>query len=302
MSFKCHKCPDCFLCARDLERHLARKIPCDQGNSYCLGCDGRFSCQKAVNLHIRLGRCKGKSDSQKVTELGEIVKDKDKEIEQLTKASSDFATMKEDYDAAMKENTLLLKENKQLTTENANLLETRSQLRLQVQEFSLGRSHIRQIFKFEVADMHLRGNYIVETFGISLDVPVDIRCIITKQGRAVEQSIADRSHDTLRKHPDNRIMCIKHCKDPGEAERNFKRMARGLKMLKSGTFPDGSRGTEFVVFLPEEAEQVFSMFTFATSSSSKDEELEELRMRLRIVERKEKKRKRREISGSDSES
>lgn len=191
-----------------------------------------------MNLHVRKGRCKGKSDSQKFTELEETIKDKDEEIEQLTVANSNFATMKQDHDEALKENTLLLKENKQLTIENAGLLETQSQLRIQLQELSFGRSSIRQIFKFEVADMHLRGNYMVETFGISLDVPVDIRCIITKQGRAVEQSIADRSYDTLRKHPDNRIMCIKHCKDPGEAERNFKRMTRGFKMLKSGTFPD----------------------------------------------------------------
>lgn len=57
-------CPKCFVqfvCQRDLENHLERKIPCDAGKYQCTGCHLRFTTQRSLNAHIENKRCKGKS-------------------------------------------------------------------------------------------------------------------------------------------------------------------------------------------------------------------------------------------------
>ena len=57
-------CPKCFVqfvCQRDLENHLNRKIPCDNGKFQCTGCNLRFTTKRSLNAHIEDKRCKGKS-------------------------------------------------------------------------------------------------------------------------------------------------------------------------------------------------------------------------------------------------
>ena len=50
-----------FVCQRDLENHLNRKIPCDNGKFQCTGCSLRFTTKRGLNAHIEDKRCKGKS-------------------------------------------------------------------------------------------------------------------------------------------------------------------------------------------------------------------------------------------------
>ena len=57
----CPKCFAQFVCQRDLENHLNRKIPCDTGKFQCTGCNLRFTTKRSLNAHIEDKRCKGKS-------------------------------------------------------------------------------------------------------------------------------------------------------------------------------------------------------------------------------------------------
>lgn len=86
MTFICEKCMKEFTCARDLERHLERKTPCDKGEVECPGCGGNFSCRKAVNLHLRKNRCKGKPTVVENRELAqelEVMKQRLEQQDQL---------------------------------------------------------------------------------------------------------------------------------------------------------------------------------------------------------------------------
>ena len=76
MAFKCPKCPAEFTTQRDLDRHLAKKNPCDKGPYRCDGCLMPFTSKRTLNEHVKKGRCKGKSMTQ-------VNQDLSQEIEQL---------------------------------------------------------------------------------------------------------------------------------------------------------------------------------------------------------------------------
>lgn len=73
MVFKCPKCPATFRCNQDLQRHLNRKKPCDQGKAQCEGCGSKYASEKALREHIREGRCKGKMPEARAEELADQV-------------------------------------------------------------------------------------------------------------------------------------------------------------------------------------------------------------------------------------
>lgn len=56
-------CPKCYLqcaTARDLEKHLERKVPCDAGKHECSGCGHAYTTKRGLDAHIANNRCKGK--------------------------------------------------------------------------------------------------------------------------------------------------------------------------------------------------------------------------------------------------
>lgn len=57
----CVKCYAEFATARDLERHLERKVPCDAGQHKCEGCGLGYKTKKSLQDHKK--RCKGKSQA-----------------------------------------------------------------------------------------------------------------------------------------------------------------------------------------------------------------------------------------------
>ena len=71
-------CPKChweFSSKRDLERHLQRKIPCDQGEFKCTGCSQGFQTKQSLKVHEQNGKCKGKKPMVAARELAEEVAD-----------------------------------------------------------------------------------------------------------------------------------------------------------------------------------------------------------------------------------
>lgn len=69
----CPKCCGEFASNRDLERHLQRKIPCDQGDFKCTGCSQPFQTKQSLTTHVKKGRCKGKKPMLAAKELSEEV-------------------------------------------------------------------------------------------------------------------------------------------------------------------------------------------------------------------------------------
>lgn len=63
----CVKCYAEFATARDLERHLDRKVPCDAGEHTCAGCCLNYKTKKSLQDHQK--RCKGKTSALQVKEL-----------------------------------------------------------------------------------------------------------------------------------------------------------------------------------------------------------------------------------------
>ncbi len=69
-------CPKCyweFPSKRDLERHLQRKIPCDQGEYKCNRCSQAFQTKQSLKVHEQNGKCKGKKPMVAARELAEEV-------------------------------------------------------------------------------------------------------------------------------------------------------------------------------------------------------------------------------------
>lgn len=71
MVVDCPKCPAQFATQRDLERHLERKIPCDQGSHKCEGCSSTFLTKRSLQEHLQKQRCKGKSAAVVSREIAE---------------------------------------------------------------------------------------------------------------------------------------------------------------------------------------------------------------------------------------
>lgn len=71
MVIYCPKCFGQFSSNRDLERHLQRKIPCDQGDFKCPGCSQPFLSKQSLNTHLKKQRCKGKKPMLAAQELSQ---------------------------------------------------------------------------------------------------------------------------------------------------------------------------------------------------------------------------------------
>lgn len=96
------------------------------------------------------------------------------------------------------------------------------------------------------------------------DLPDDY--IIAKFGRAVEQSIASRSSDTVNLHPDNCLLYARPCADPGEAERRLKHTLKAKKLRKTGKDAKGKNHTELVVFRASDANMIRRLIDVAIAS------------------------------------
>jgi hypothetical protein len=53
------------------------------------------------------------------------------------------------------------------------------------------------------------------------------------------------------------------CKTPGACEKKLKNILRNRGFLRTGNYPDGRRGTEFIVFHPDEAPEIREIFEIA---------------------------------------
>lgn len=69
MTYPCRKCKRDFNTKYELDRHNNRKKSCDEGKILCPECKIPFRRQKALDAHLHLGRCKGKTALQRVAEM-----------------------------------------------------------------------------------------------------------------------------------------------------------------------------------------------------------------------------------------
>lgn len=243
MVVHCKKCFSEYAKQQDLDRHLEKKFKCDEGAYKCEECWQTFTSQKGLNAHIDNKRCKGPSQALRAHLMAQQMAPSEERM------------------------TLLERQVELLSSENEKLSSANEKLRRQLAVVTSDISHIRDKFTFDIEEVHYHGLYLVETYGIVLDEPVSEDHVILKVGRAVEQLIGDRAHDTVKRHPKNRMLYAKRCNDPGEAERRFKRQLKNFNMLLSGSFPDkpNVRAVEFVVFVPDQADQIRSMIDVAAS-------------------------------------
>ena len=272
MVFKCPKCPATFRCNQDLQRHLNRKKPCDHGKAQCEGCGSKYATEKALREHIREGRCKGKMPEARAEELAE-------EVVHLENKLDENKIVSTEMQALIADNTLLLQKNRHLT-EHVELLQK------QLQAISTDINTVRARFSFDVEDINFKGLYMIEIHGIILDSTAEEGSIVVKLGRATERTIGKRAHDTLKKHPNNRILYLRRCSEAAAAEDKLKVMLRTFRMLKSGSAPDGTHGIEFAAFQPGQAievKQMFDLAVFQAEVKSSNDEMDKLKLQLEIL-------------------
>lgn len=280
-----HICPKCNLdCGSPsaLAKHLKRKYPCDQGKYECDLCHHKFQTWESRYKHKQT--CTGREPTrQELLDVNtEIQSEMAISVQQQQQMSDDNSVLLQEVTVASKDVTVLLQENRRLQEQVVTLQQ-------QLQAISTDMNSVRARFSFNVEDINFKGIYLIEISGIVLDTKPEDGSIVVKLGRATEQTIGKRAHDTLKKHPNNRILYLRRCSDAGTAENKLKSMLRMFKMLESGSAPDGKHGIEFAAFQPGQADEVKQMFDLAVfqadapATVASDSELEKLKLQLEIL-------------------
>lgn len=280
MVFACDLCPKEFATSSDLARHKDRKIPCNAGKFLCSGCDLRFTTNKAKKAHEASGCCKGKRPQVLLRELQVAEAEQAEELqdtqETLEDLEAEHQLLKAKYRALEDEHFVLKSDHQRLAVAHDHQTLELARLNANYDSVSdeLARAHVklgtggfddvymRRQFVYDRNELHEKGLYLIHVSGMTVtDLPAN--AIVAKFGRAVEQSIAKRSSDTIGLHPDNCLLYIKACKDPGDAERKLKVSLKTNNLRRTGTSASGTKSNELVVFRPEQANMIRRLFDVA---------------------------------------
>ena len=280
-----HICPKCHLnCGSPsaLAKHLNRKYPCNKGKYECDLCNHKFQTWESRYQHKKT--CTGREPTKQelIDANQEMRSEMEISVEKQQQMSNENSILLNDMTMTSQEVTAILQENRCLHDQIKTLQQELQLVRIDM-------NSIRATFSFNVEDINFKGLYLIEIHGIVLDSEVQDGSVVVKLGRATERTIGKRAHDTLRKHPNNRILYLRRCNNAGSAEDKFKAMLRMFKMLQSGKAADGTHGIEFAAFQPGQAAEVKQMFDLAvfqadsSATTASDCEIEKLKLQLEIL-------------------
>ena len=284
MVLKCPKCPAEFPSNRDLQKHLARKLPCDSEKCRCTGCDRPFQTKKNLKAHLKKGRCKGKKPT---------IREMEQQMQQSALAhESSVAALEvalqhvqKHHDALMLATDIpqaraVLKNLQQIAPTLTPSVDANGRL---IMQSLIGTDFVKGQVYFGIPGVT---PILQDADGTAIDVSCMEQFQVLKIGYK-EQEEHDRFGDHSRDMGGFRVLDSMLTQFPVTLERQVLRYLRSEKLLVRAKFPD-KRGIDKECALIRSHKEYADMITFvkeiaATIDKSTSSTDESLRSELELV-------------------
>ena len=119
-------------------------------------------------------------------------------------------------------------------------------------------------FEYDPLNLTKPGLYLNNMPGIIPDSPITSLDIVGKIGKAVDQSVAKRNNSYYKNGEQLGILFAIPSTYPGKAEIRLKDMLRSRGFLRKGTYPNGKRGIEIIIYRIENIPEIQDMYEKAS--------------------------------------